>query len=325
MTERLLLAIDQGTTSSRAILFDAAGRALNTAQQEFKQIYPADGWVEHDPEEIWSTTLAVCREAIGSDAERIAAIGITNQRETTIVWDRDTGKPVYNAIVWQDRRTASTCAELRSKNVEEQVRATTGLIVDPYFSGTKVSWILDNVDGARELAEQGRLAFGTVDTFLIWRLTGGREHLTDATNACRTLLFNIHRQQWDTQMLELLRVPDGMLPEVRDSADEFGDTDPNLFGRAIPIRGVAGDQQAALVGQACLEPASPPTHSRGRSSSPAPRSSGCVTGSAYFRARPRANRWRPDSRTTRGSIWFPRLPVSARPIGIRMRAAPCSA
>jgi glycerol kinase len=210
--------------------------------------------VEHDPEEIWSTTLAVSREAVGTDADRIAAVGISNQRETTLVWDRGTGQPVYNAIVWQDRRTASHCTELARRGLEEDVRSRTGLLLDPYFSATKISWILEHVPGARERAERGELAFGTVDTFLIWRLTRGRVHATDATNASRTLLFNIHDQQWDEQMLALFEVPASMLPEVRDSADDFGVTDPEWFGRPIPIGGVAGDQQAALVGQACFEP-----------------------------------------------------------------------
>jgi glycerol kinase len=254
MTEPLLLAIDQGTTSSRAILFDRHGRAFRAVQREFQQIYPHDGWVEHDPEEIWSTTLAVSREAVGTDADQIAAIGISNQRETTLVWDRGTGQPVYNAIVWQDRRTASHCTELARRGLEEDVRARTGLLLDPYFSATKVSWILEHVPGARERAERGELAFGTVDTYLIWRLTRGRVHATDATNASRTLLFNIHDQQWDEEMLALFEVPASMLPEVRDSADDFGVTDAEWFGRPIPIGGVAGDQQAALVGQACFEP-----------------------------------------------------------------------
>src|SRR5690606_1015091 len=225
MNEPLLLAIDQGTTSSRAIVFDAGGKARRTAQREFRQIYPADGWVEHDPEEIWSTTLAVCREAIGGDAADIAAIGITNQRETTLVWERDSGRPIHNAIVWQDRRTASRCRELAAKNVEDDLRARTGLLIDPYFSATKIAWILDEVEGARERAGRGELVFGTVDTYLVWRLTGGRVHATDATNACRTSLFNIHEQRWDDDMLDLFDVPRQVLPEVRDSAAEFGNTD----------------------------------------------------------------------------------------------------
>ncbi len=254
MSEPLLLAIDQGTTSSRAILFDRHGRMHRTAQREFTQLYPQDGWVEHDPEEIWSTTLAVSREAVGTDIGGIAALGITNQRETTLVWDRGTGEPVCNAIVWQDRRTASQCADLIRRNLEGVVRKRTGLLLDPYFSGTKIAWILDNVPGVRERADRGELAFGTVDTFLIWRLTQGRVHATDATNASRTLLFNIHDQCWDEEMLALLDVPRSLLPEVRDSADDFGAADAEWLGRPMPISGVAGDQQAALVGQACLEP-----------------------------------------------------------------------
>jgi len=252
-----ILSIDQGTTSSRAIVFDATGKALATAQKEFAQHYPHDGWVEHDAEEIWSTTLDVCREVTaggGVDAKAIAAIGITNQRETTIVWDRSTGKPVYRAIVWQDRRTAEHCDRLRAAGHEEQVADKTGLLLDPYFSATKLAWILDNVDGARDKAERGELAFGTVDCFLLWRLTGGREHATDATNASRTMLFNIHTQSWDDELLDLFSVPRGVLPEVRDCAAHFGETQPELLGRAIPITGIAGDQQAAAVGQACFSP-----------------------------------------------------------------------
>ena len=250
-----ILSIDQGTTSSRAIVFDATGKRLATAQREFAQHYPRDGWVEHDPEEIWSTTLDVCRKASASvDGKAIAAIGITNQRETTIVWDRGTGKPVYPAIVWQDRRTAEHCDRLRAADHEELVARKTGLLLDPYFSATKLAWILDNVDGAREKAERGELAFGTVDCFLLWRLTAGREHATDATNASRTMLFDIHTQSWDDELLDLFRVPRDLLPEVRDCAAHFGDCDAELFGRPIPVTGIAGDQQAAAVGQACFSP-----------------------------------------------------------------------
>ncbi len=253
----LILSIDQGTTSSRAILFGNDGRPVFTAQREFRQIFPDSGWVEHDPEEIWSTTLEVCREAIArarQDARDIAAIGITNQRETTLVWDRETGRPVYNAIVWQDRRTSGFCAQLREAGREEQVRATTGLLLDPYFSATKIRWILEHVEGARQLAEQGRLAFGTSDCFLIWRLTGGRVHATDATNASRTLLYDIHRQRWDPQLLDLFQIPESMLPEVKDSAADYGLTRTDVTGIALPISGVAGDQQAATIGQACFQP-----------------------------------------------------------------------
>lgn len=252
-----LLAIDQGTTSSRAIVFTAEGRALASAQREFCQHFPADGWVEHDPLEIWETTLTVCREALersGVDAQRIAAIGITNQRETTVVWDRATGHPIHRAIVWQDRRTADVCDQLRTAANETLVVERTGLLIDPYFSATKIAWLLDHVAGARERAERGELAFGTIDTWLLWKLTGGRNHLTDSTNASRTSLFDIHRQQWDADLLRLFRVPAALLPEVRDSAADFGVTLPEWLGASVPVRGIAGDQQAALFGQACFEP-----------------------------------------------------------------------
>ncbi len=252
-----ILSIDQGTTSSRAMLFDTDGHAKFTAQKEFTQHFPRDGWVEHDAEEIWSTTLQVVGEALArarEDQRDVAAIGITNQRETTVVWDRASGKPVYNAIVWQDRRTAEFCESLRAQDHEAGVTAKTGLLLDPYFSGTKVNWILENVDGARARAESGKLVFGTIDCFLIWRLTGGRVHATDATNASRTLLFNIHDQAWDSELLEMLSVPESMLPEVRDCAADYGITGKDVIGAEIPIAGVAGDQQAALIGQACFEP-----------------------------------------------------------------------
>jgi len=252
-----ILSIDQGTTSSRAMLFDENGQAAFTAQREFTQHFPKDGWVEHDPEEIWDTTLGVVREALQrarSEDRTIAAIGITNQRETTVVWDRSSGAAVYNAIVWQDRRTADYCDGLRRQGHEAAVSAKTGLLLDPYFSGTKINWILENVDGVRARAEKGELAFGTIDSFLIWRLTGGKSHVTDATNASRTLLFNIHEQRWDSALLELLSVPEALLPEVLDCAADFGTTSRDLLGAEIPIAGVAGDQQAALIGQACFEP-----------------------------------------------------------------------
>ena len=251
-----LLSIDQGTTSSRAMLFDENGRAGFTAQREFSQYFPKDGWVEHDPEEIWQTTLAVVREALAkaaAEGRQIAAIGITNQRETTVVWDRNSGEAVYNAIVWQDRRTAQFCDELRQQGHEAAAAAKTGLLLDPYFSGTKVNWILQNVDGARDRADRGELAFGTIDSFLIWRLTGGKRHATDATNASRTLMFNIHEQCWDSELLELLSIPQSMLPQVFNCAADFGTTSRQVLGVEIPIAGVAGDQQAALVGQACFE------------------------------------------------------------------------
>jgi len=252
-----ILSIDQGTTSSRTMLFDENGHASFTAQKEFSQHFPRDGWVEHNAEEIWTTTLTVVREALAkasAEERNIAAIGITNQRETTVVWDRSSGEPIYHAIVWQDRRTADYCESLRAQNLETMVTAKTGLLLDPYFSGTKVNWILDNVDGARVRAEKGELAFGTIDSFLIWRLTGGKVHATDATNASRTLMFNIHTQQWDTELLEMLAVPESLLPEVRDCAADYGITNKTLLDAEIPIAGVAGDQQAALVGQACFEP-----------------------------------------------------------------------
>jgi glycerol kinase len=254
---RCVLAIDQGTTSTRAILFDAAGRPLGLGQREFPQHYPADGWVEHDPEDIWRGTLAVAREALsraGMGAEAVSAIGITNQRETAVVWDRATGEPIHRAIVWQDRRTAALCRALAEQGAEAEVRARTGLVIDPYFSATKIAWILDHVPGARARAERGELAFGTVDSFLLHRLTGGAVHATDATNAARTLLFDIHAQDWDDELLRLFRVPRTILPEVRDSSAEFGASLAGIFGRPIPVTGIAGDQQAATVGQVCLSP-----------------------------------------------------------------------
>lgn len=252
-----ILALDQGTTSSRALLFDRDFAVRGVGQREFTQHFPKAGWVEHAPEDIWETTLASAKAALGAaavQANEIAAIGVTNQRETTLIWDRATGAPFHRAIVWQDRRTAEVCAALRAAGHETNVAAKTGLVLDPYFSGTKIAWILDNVSGARERAERGELAFGTVDTWLIWRLTGGRVHATDASNASRTLLLNIATGAWDDDLLALFRVPRALLPEVRDSAGDFGRTEPGLFGVAIPIRGVAGDQQAATVGQACVLP-----------------------------------------------------------------------
>jgi len=252
-----ILSIDQGTTSSRAMLFDENGHARFTAQKEFAQHFPKDGWVEHNPEEIWTTTLTVVREALAkaeTDHCNIAAIGITNQRETTVVWDRASGEPIYNAIVWQDRRTSAYCETLRQQGMESVVTSKTGLLLDPYFSGTKVNWILENVRGARARAEKGELAFGTIDCFLIWRLTEGKVHATDASNASRTLMFDIHQQSWDNELLEMLAVPTSLLPEVLDCADDYGSTSKTLLGVEIPIAGVAGDQQAALIGQACFEP-----------------------------------------------------------------------
>ncbi|PZA09133.1 glycerol kinase [Rhodopseudomonas palustris] len=252
-----VMAIDQGTTSSRAILFRSDISIAASAQQEFPQHFPASGWVEHEPEDIWATTIATCRAAMdkaGATAADIAAIGITNQRETVVVWDAVSGQAIHRAIVWQDRRTAEFCTRLKAEGLEPMITAKTGLIIDPYFSGTKVAWLLDNVPGARARAERGELKFGTVDCYLLWRLTGGRVHATDATNASRTLLFNIHDGAWDDELLKLLGVPRSMLPEVKDSSAHFGDSVPELFGGAISIRGIAGDQQAATIGQACFTP-----------------------------------------------------------------------
>ena len=252
-----IIAIDQGTSSSRVVIFDRSGQKVAVAQEEFPQIYPQPGWVEHDPEAIWSSVVSVVRRVMqegGVAADRLAALGITNQRETTLLWDRQSGQCLHNAIVWQDRRTADTCARLRAEGHEQAVMERTGLRLDPYFSATKLAWLLDNVEGARTLANQGRLAFGTIDTFLIWRLTEGRAHFTDATNASRTGLFNIHEQRWDHSLLELYSIPKSVLPEVRDCAADFGTTAKDVIGIAVPIRGVAGDQQAALIGQAGFAP-----------------------------------------------------------------------
>ena len=252
-----VLAIDQGTTSSRAMVFRGDTSVAAVAQQEFPQHFPASGWVEHEPDDIWTSTVITCRDALeraGLKARDIAAIGITNQRETTVVWDRATGQAVHRAIVWQDRRTADICLRLKNEGLEAAVSAKTGLIIDPYFSGTKVAWILDSVPGARRRAEAGDLLFGTVDCYLLWRLTGGKVHATDATNASRTLLFDIHTGQWDDDLLKMLRVPRSMLPKVADSSHHFGDSTPDLFGGAIAISGIAGDQQAATIGQACFSP-----------------------------------------------------------------------
>ena len=254
---KYILAIDQGTTSSRAIVFDGERKIAGVGQKEFTQHFPQDGWVEHDPEEIWESVVWSIRTALEAakvTASDIAAIGITNQRETALIWDRATGQPIHNAIVWQDRRTSAYCAELKAASHEAMVTERTGLLLDPYFSGTKVKWLLDHVEGARERAERGELAFGTVDTFLIWRLTGGKVHATDATNASRTLLYNIGTNQWDDGLCALLTVPKAILPEVKDCADDFGSADAALFGAAIPILGVAGDQHAATIGQACFAP-----------------------------------------------------------------------
>ncbi len=253
MSGSYLLAIDQGTSSSRSVVYDHAASVIASVQQEFPQIYPRPGWVEHDPEAIWSSVTNVVQQSLGdagATAADVTAIGITNQRETTLIWDRRTGECVYNAIVWQDRRTADHCERLKHEGAEEAVTAKTGLRLDPYFSATKIAWILDNVDGVRARAERGELAFGTIDSFLLWRLTGGRAHATDASNASRTLIFNIHSQQWDEDLLQLFDIPASLLPEVRDCASEYGETDATVPGGPVPVCGIAGDQQSALIGQA---------------------------------------------------------------------------
>ena len=257
MPGQYILAIDQGTTSTRAVVFDESMRVAGVSQKEFKQYFPSSGWVEHDPEEIWSAVLETCRGALtkaGIEPSDVAAIGITNQRETVVMWDKATGKPVHNAIVWQDRRTAPLCERLKSEGLEEKFQERTGLLLDPYFSGTKIAWLLDNVEGARRQAEVGDLLIGTIDTFLIWRLTRGEVHATDATNASRTLVYNIKSNHWDEELLSILDIPQSLLPEVRDCADDFGQTAQSLFGHRIPILGVAGDQHAATIGQACFKP-----------------------------------------------------------------------
>ncbi|QKC96780.1 glycerol kinase GlpK [Mesorhizobium sp. NZP2298] len=252
-----VLAIDQGTTSTRAILFDGQMKVVGSGQKEFTQHYPASGWVEHDPEEIWAsvvTTVKAALKAAGREASDVAAIGITNQRETVVIWDKATGKPIHNAIVWQDRRTAPLCQKLKKQGLEKKFTRKTGLLLDPYFSGTKIAWMLDKVKGARKRAEKGELLAGTIDSFLIWRLTGGKIHATDATNASRTLVYNIAENAWDDELLAILNIPAKMLPEVKDCADDYGATEKNLFGAEIKILGVAGDQHAATIGQACFEP-----------------------------------------------------------------------
>ncbi len=255
--EKYILSLDQGTSSSRAIVFDAAGKVCSVAQHEFPQIFPRSGWVEHDPHHIWSSQASVIAEAISEiniNGKNIAAIGITNQRETTIAWDAETGEPVYNAIVWQDRRTSELCDRLRGDGLEDWIRQKTGLIVDAYFSATKIKWILDNVQGARKKAEDGKLRFGTVDSWLVWKLTRGEVHVTDVTNASRTMLFNIHTMQWDEELLGLFDIPVSMMPEVKSSSEIYGYTTTTIFAHRVPIAGIAGDQQAALFGQMCVEP-----------------------------------------------------------------------
>jgi len=293
-----LLAIDQGTTSSRAIVFDATGRRVASAQKGYPQYFPDDGWVEHDAEDIWQTTISSWREALeraGLSASHIHAIGISNQRETTLVWERDTGRVIHRAIVWQDRRTSGYCRRMQQQLDNEGrgclIQQKTGLLLDPYFSASKLNWILNNIGGARAAADAGKLAFGTVDCYLLWRLTEGRSHFTDATNASRTLLFNIHTQEWDAELLELFDIPASLLPEVKDCAADFGETASSLLGAPIPISGMAGDQQAAAFGQCCFQPGmakstygtgstgGPATPWRAVSSWPAPPSNGCATSS----------------------------------------------
>jgi len=252
-----VLAIDQGTTSSRAILFDKDTHIASISQQEFTQHFPSSGWVEHDPEDIWNSTIDTCKDALqqaNATIDDIVAIGITNQRETTVIWDRETGKPIHNAIVWQDRRTSDFCHSLKEAGHEAIFTEKTGLLLDPYFSGTKITWLLDNIDGARKRAEAGKLAFGTIDCFLLWRLTGGRVHATDATNASRTLIYDIHKGEWSPELMKLLNIPISLLPEVKDCSANFGDLDPDLLGGTTKITGIAGDQQAAGIGQACFKP-----------------------------------------------------------------------
>ncbi|ABX31026.1 glycerol kinase [Petrotoga mobilis SJ95] len=254
--EKYILSIDQGTTSSRAIIFDHDGNVVSVAQQEFLQYYPKPGWVEHDPNEIWATTMGVIADAMARGnikRSQISAIGITNQRETTVIWDAETGKPVHNAIVWQDRRTSKICDNLKEKGLEETIKHKTGLMVDAYFSGTKIKWILDNVEGAREKAEAGKLRFGTIDTWLIWKLTNGKVHVTDYTNASRTMIYNIFDLKWDEDLLKELNIPSSLLPEVKPSSQIYGNTDADVFGAEVPIAGIAGDQQAATFGQVCYE------------------------------------------------------------------------
>lgn len=254
-----IIALDQGTTSTRSIIFNTRGQEISLSRHEFTQHYPQLGWVEHNPEDIWSDTVytiknAIAKASLEGKTSEIAAIGITNQRETVVIWNRKTGKPVYNAIVWQDRRTANSCRALKEEGLEKTIYEKTGLLLDPYFSATKIAWILDNIPNVRSEAERGELAFGTIDSFLLWRLTGGKVHATDATNASRTLLFNIQTQSWDPELLKIFNIPASILPEVKDNSTLFGTTDPALFGNSIPIMGMAGDQQAALIGQACFEP-----------------------------------------------------------------------
>jgi hypothetical protein len=343
-----LLALDQGTSSSRSIVFNARGQVVAMAQREFRQIYPQPGWVEHDPLELWETQLATAREVLakaGLAAADIASIGITNQRETTVVWNRRTGQPVHNAIVWQDRRAEPTCADLRTRGLAGTFQRKTGLVLDAYFSGTKLKWILDHVDGARDAAGRGELAFGTVDSWLLWQLTRGEVHATDVSNASRTLLLDVHTNRWDEELLGLLDIPHGLLPAVHPSSHVFGQAHPDWLGAALPVGGIAGDQQSALFGQACFTPArssrpaatasSPPAprsrarrrslRSRAASSSAARSCSGCATGCAPSRAAARCRRSRKASPTRAVSCSCRRSPAWAPPTGTPRRAAPSSA
>ena len=364
MSQDVLLAIDQGTSSSRAIAFSTAGDMLAVEQQSFEQIYPAPGWVEHDAEVIWATVLSASRQILQRLREQgaaVAAVGITNQRETTVLWDRRSGAPLYNAIVWQDRRTADRCRELNRGGTEAELSRKTGLLIDPYFSATKIAWILDRIPGARAAAQAGHIAFGTIDSFLLWRLTGGRLHATDATNASRTALYDIRKGRWDPALCELFDVPPPCLPEVRDSAGDFGSIDESVLGQALPIRGVAGDQQAALIGQACFAQGDvKSTYGTGAflvlntgrdlvSSKHrllgtiayrlrgevtyalegsilqrAPRFSGCATDWVSYRAPPTSKPWPLRSAIAAECTWCPPLPASARPIGMPTPAAPWS-
>ena len=357
MSEQFILSIDQGTTSSRALAFDKSGAVRAVAQEEFTQIFPADGWVEHDAMEIWQTTLACCRRVLSDlGAENFAAIGITNQRETAIIWDRATGQPIANAIVWQDRRTAAFCDKLKQDGHEPSLTAKTGLLLDPYFSASKLGWLLDNVDGARARAEAGELAFGTVDSWLVWQLTQGQAHVTDASNAARTSLFNIHEQNWDDELLALFGVPAALMPLVLDNAADFGQAAHAVLGIDLPICGMAGDQQAATIGQACFTPGmikstygtgcfvlantgDKPTASHNRllttigyrlNGKPAMRwravfswpvrwCNGCATGWVWSKKRLKHKPWRKPPIRTAKPFWCPLLPDWGRRIGPPMR------
>ena len=348
--KKFVMALDAGTSSSRAIVFDHERRIAAVAQREFRQIYPQPGWVEHDPVEIWETQLAVAREAMakaGATASSLAAIGITNQRETTVVWDRETGRPVYNAIVWQCRRTSGFCDELRKRGLADSIRATTGLVPDAYFSGTKLRWILENVPGARAAAEAGRLLFGTIDSWLLWNLTGGRVHATDYSNASRTMMYDIGALKWSDDILGELNVPRSVLPEVRPSSGVFGETAPGILDAPVPVAGVAGDQQSALFGQTCFSPGDAKnTYGTGcfmlmnTGERRVPSENGLLTtiawglggkvdyaleGRACWRRPATPRPWPAPSRTRTAASWCPRSPDSAHRTGTSTRAAPSSA